>query len=121
MAILETISGVPDAARGFVYWLIFINSLSIFFVIRRAEARAIFAGWAAVVLIAMGMAEREMTAGPISAAAAAIWLPLLFWLVWRNPVEDAREPWGLYLILLFASNLVASVLAFANLWFRAIP
>ena len=47
--------------------------------------------------------------------------PLLFWLVRRNPVDGIREPWGLYLVILFASNLVFSVLALANLWFRAIP
>ena len=121
MAILEAISGVPDAARGLVYWLILVNSLSLVFALHRAEARAILAVWAAVLVLAIALAERQAAPALIAAAPAALWTPLLFWLVRRNPVEDAREPWGLYLVLLFASNLVASVLAVANLWFRAIP
>lgn len=121
MAIVEAISGAPDALRGFVYWLIFINTASVFFVLHRAEARLVLAVWAALVLLSMGLAEREMAPRFIAAAAAALWTPLLVWLVWRNPIEDAREPWGTYLVLLFASNLIAACLAAANLWFHAMP
>ncbi|HAC59146.1 MAG: hypothetical protein CMI62_04445 [Parvibaculum sp.] len=121
MAILETISGVPDAARGLVYWLVLFNSLSICFIFHRTEARAILGIWLAVMALTIALAGLEVPSGLIAAGAAAFWTPLLFWLVRRNPVDGIREPWGLYLVILFASNLVFSVLALANLWFRAIP
>jgi len=120
MAILVAISGAPDALRGLVYWLVFINAASLFFVFHRAEARWVFAVWAALVLLSMGLAEGRMPQHAIGAAAIALWTPLLVWLVWRNPIEDVREPWGTYLVLLFASNLVAACLSAANLWARAI-
>ncbi|MFN4228816.1 hypothetical protein [Parvibaculum sp.] len=121
MAILETISGVPDVARGLVYWLVLFNSLSICFIFHRTEARAILGIWLAVMALTIALAGLEVPSGLIAAGAAAFWTPLLFWLVRRNPVDGIREPWGLYLVILFASNLVFSVLALANLWFRAIP
>ena len=62
MAIVEAISGAPDALRGFVYWLIFINTASVFFVFHRAEARWVLAVWAALVLLSLGLAEREIEA-----------------------------------------------------------
>lgn len=121
MAILDAISTLPDWARGLVYWLILLNSLSIFFILHRAEARAILGLWLAVVALAIALAERQVSPGLIAAGAAALWTPLLFWLVWRNPADGIREPWSLYLVLLFASLLVACVLAAANLWLRAVP
>lgn len=121
MEIVEAVSAAPDALRGFVYWLILINTASVFFVFHRAEARPVLAVWAALVLLGMGLAERGMAPCFIAAASAAFWTPLLVWLVWRNPVEDVREPWGTYLVLLFASNLIAACLAAANLRFHAMP
>lgn len=120
MALVEEISGAPDALRGLVYWLVFINTASIFFVLHRVEARVVFAVWAALIALSAGLAEREMAPHIIGAAAAALWTPLLVWLVWRNPIEDVREPWGTYLVPLFASNLIAACLAAVNLPIRAI-
>ena len=120
MAILETISGMPDALRGGIYWLILINSLSVVFILWRVEARVILGLWAILALTAIAMAEQNMAPGATGAAAALLWVPLLFWLIWRNPVEDAGEPWGLYLVLLFTSNLVATALALANLRVQAV-
>lgn len=121
MAIVEAISGAPDALRGAVYWLIFINTASVFFVFHRVEARSVLAVWVALALLSMGLAEREIAPRLVAAATAALWTPLLVWLIWRNPVEDVREPWGTYLVLLFTSNLVATCLSAANLWLRALP
>ncbi|MBC7103150.1 MAG: hypothetical protein H5U13_08015 [Parvibaculum sp.] len=121
MAIVEAISGVPDALRGFVYGLVFINTASVFFVFHRAEARWVLAIWAALVLPGMGLAEREIAPRIIAAPTTAFWTPLLVWLIWRNPIKDAREPWGTCLVLLFASNLIAACLAAANLWFHSMP
>ncbi len=70
--------------------------------------------------LAIALAGREVPSGLIAAGAAAFWTPLLFWLVRRNPVDGIREPWGLYLVILFASNLVFSVLALANLRLQTI-
>ena len=121
MAIVEAISGAPDALRGFLYWLIFINTASVFFVSHRVEARWALAVWVALVLLSMGFAERETAPHLVAAATAALWTPLLVWLVWRNPIEDVREPWGTYLGLLFASNLVAVCLSAANFWLHIVP
>jgi hypothetical protein len=92
MAIVEAISGVPDVLRGFVYWLIFINTASVFFVLHRPEARWVLGVWAALVLLGMGLAEREIAPRFIAATTTAIWTPLVVWLVWRNPIEMRASP-----------------------------
>ena len=51
MTLIGHISQAPDALRGALYWLIFINTASFFFVFRRI-GRAVLAVWLASVALA---------------------------------------------------------------------
>src|SRR3546814_12010723 len=44
------------------------------------------------------LAEREIAPRIIAAPTTAFWTPHLVWLIWRNPIEDAREPRGTCLV-----------------------
>lgn len=110
------ISQAPDPLRGWIYWLVFINSTSILFIFTRVEARWALAAWL-VSIPAMGLAsERLGFTAALALVHLSIWAPLLVWLVWRNPVSGMRDPWGFYLVLLFASNLIALGLDTADLY-----
>lgn len=110
------ISQAPDALRGWIYWLAFINSAALLFVFTRTEARWIFAAWLAGLPLLALVFELSGFTALLALVHLSIWTPLLCWLVWRNPVDGMREPWSFYLVLLFTSNLVALALGAASLY-----
>ncbi|MDP1627047.1 hypothetical protein [Parvibaculum sp.] len=112
----EQIAQAPDALRGWIYWLAFINSAALLFIFTRMEARWIFAAWlAGLPLLALVFDLSGFTA-LLALVHLSIWAPLLCWLVWRNPVDGMREPWSFYLVLVFTTNLVALGLDAAGLY-----
>lgn len=114
--LVDAVSQTSDALRGWVYWLAFINSAAILFVFTRKEAGWILAVWlASIPLLALLYAQFGFSR-LLGLVHLSLWTPLLIWLVWRNPVDDMREPWGFYLVLLFTSNLVALGLHAASLY-----
>lgn len=112
----EEISRAPEALRGWVYWLAFINSAAILFVFTRMEARWILAAWLVSIPLLTSLYAQFGFSQLLGLVHLSLWTPLLVWLVWRNPVDGIREPWGVYLVLLFTSNLVALGLHAASLY-----
>ncbi|MEQ8268318.1 MAG: hypothetical protein RH982_14075 [Parvibaculum sp.] len=110
------ISRAPEALRGWVYWLAFINSAAILFVFTRMEARWILAVWLVSIPLLASLYKQFGFSQLLGLVHLSLWTPLLVWLVWRNSVDGMREPWGFYLVLLFTSNLVALGLHAANLF-----
>ncbi|MBO6635620.1 hypothetical protein [Parvibaculum sp.] len=107
MTLIEHISQAPDALRGPIYWLIFINTASVFFVFGRMEARAVLAVWLANVGLTLALFEFFGFTQALGLAYLALWTPLLFWLIHRNAAEGLREPRDIWLATMFASNLAA--------------
>ncbi len=58
MTLIEHLAAAPDLLRGPIYWLIFINSLSLLLVFAIAEARVIFAVWIATLTLTALLAHR---------------------------------------------------------------
>lgn len=93
----------PALPHAFLGWLILVNSLAVFFFFLHFAARAILAAWLANLLL-LDMVRAN---GVTSLSHMLLWTPLLAWLVWRNPAFDLRSPLGLWLVVVFASDLVA--------------
>jgi len=107
MTLIEHISQAPDALRGPIYWLIFINTASVFFVFGRMEARAVLAVWLANVGLTLALFDLFGFTQALGLAYLALWTPLLFWLIRRNAANGLREPRDVWLVTMFASNLAA--------------
>jgi hypothetical protein len=97
-------SAVQEAASPGLWalWLIALNSVSVFFALRHREAGFVLAAWLASLALLAAVHGLEP-----ALVHLAVWPPLLVWLVWRNPVDNVRAPYGAWLVALFASNLVA--------------
>lgn len=120
MTLVEHLATAPDLLRGPVYWLIFINSLSLALVFTLTEARVIFAVWAATVALTALLFELSGFSRWLGLVYPALWTPLLFWLVVRNPANGLKETGDVWLVAMFTSNLVAVLLA-PLLIFRLLP
>jgi len=108
---MERLLADPTLPRAFLIWLIFVNSLAVFFVFRHFAARAVLAVWLAnLVLVGLILGEDEAGLSHV-----LLWTPLLVWLVWRNPDFAVRSPLGVWLMTAFASNLVGLASGFATL------
>ncbi|MEP0708553.1 MAG: hypothetical protein ABJL17_08495 [Parvibaculum sp.] len=107
MTLIEHISQAPDALRGALYWLIFINTASVFFIFGRMEGRAVLAVWVANVALTLALFEFYGFSRVLGLGYLALWTPLLAWLVRRNAADGLREPRDIWLVTMFASNLAA--------------
>lgn len=108
---MERLLADPALPRAFLIWLIFVNSLAVFFVFRHFAARAVLTVWLANLAL-VGLIVDEMAA---ALSHALLWTALLVWLVWRNPDFAARSPLGVWLMTAFASNLVSLATGLATL------
>lgn len=113
------ISQSPDVLRGGVYWLGFISLVSVLFALTRIEARWILAASLAGLGLTMLLYAQVGYTSVLVFGHMLTAIPLLFWLVWRNPVSGFREPYDLYLVLFFTSTLIALGLGVAGLYSHA--
>jgi hypothetical protein len=120
VTLIEHLTAAPDLLRGPVYWLIFINSLSLALVFTLSEARVIFAVWAATLALTVLLFELSGFGQWLAIVYLSLWTPLLFWLVARNPANGLRRTADIWLVTMFTSNLVAVILA-PLLIFRLLP
>lgn len=108
---MERLVADPALPRAFLGWLIFVNSLAVFFFFRHFAARAVLAVW----LANLALVAAALGSGMVALSHALFWTPLLAWLVWRNPQFRPTSPLGLWLVAVFASNLVGLTAAWAVL------
>ncbi len=93
--------------RGDLNWLIINNTASVFFVFGRLEGRTVLAVWLANVALTLALFEFYGFSRILGLGYLALWTPLLAWLVRRNAADGLREPRDIWLVTMFASNLVA--------------
>tara|TARA_R110000824_G_scaffold397334_2_gene600032 strand:- start:21074 stop:21451 length:378 start_codon:yes stop_codon:yes gene_type:complete len=108
---MERLLADPALLRNFLTWLIFVNSLAVFFFFHHFAARALLTAWLANLLLV----DTVFSAGAAPLSHVLLWTPLLAWLVWRNPDFAPRSPLGIWLIAVFASNLVGVAIGYAAL------
>lgn len=120
MTLIEHLAAAPDLLRGPVYWLIFINSLSLLLIFALAEARVILAVWLATLALTALFFEAAGFTRWLGLVHAALWAPLLVWLVVRNPADGLRRTGDVWLVAMFTSNLVAVIVG-PLLIFRLLP
>ncbi|MBX3505966.1 MAG: hypothetical protein KF895_10850 [Parvibaculum sp.] len=120
MTLVEHLAAAPDALRGAVYWILFINSLSLALVFTLAEARIVFAVWMATLGLTLLSFEWWGFSRALGAAYLALWTPLIFWLVIRNPADGLKQAGDVWLVAMFTSNLVAVTMGHL-LIFRLLP
>lgn len=116
MTLLEHISQAPDALRGALYWLIFVNTASLFFVFGRMEARTVLAVWLANIALTAALFELYGFSRVLGFGYLALWTPLLAWLVCRNAARGLSEPRDIWLAIMFASNLAALFYGYLSLF-----
>ncbi|MEX0840538.1 MAG: hypothetical protein WD034_13485 [Parvibaculum sp.] len=109
---MERLLADPALPQAFLTWLIFINSLAVFFFFSHFAARAVLAVWLANLSL-IGLA---FAGGVPALSHVLLWTPLLLWLIWRNPEFALRSPLGLWLVAVFASNLVGLAAGYAVLF-----
>lgn len=108
---MERLIADPALPRALLGWLILVNSLAVFFFFRHFAARAVLAVW----LANLALVAAALGSGMVALSLALCWTPLLAWLVWRNPQFRLASPLGLWLVAVFASNLVGLTAAYAVL------
>lgn len=99
---MERLLADPTLPHTFLTWLIFVNSLAVFFVFRHFAARAMLGVW----LINLVLVDLILGEAAAALSHVLLWTPLLVWLAWRNPDFAVRSPLGIWLMTAFASNLV---------------
>lgn len=99
---IERLLADPALPRAFLTWLIFVNSLAVFFFFQHFAARALLTVWLANLLLV----DLVFGSGSSIWSHMLLWTPLLAWLVWRNPDFTLRSPLGIWLVAVFASDLV---------------
>lgn len=108
---VERLIADPALPRALLGWLILVNSLAVFFFFRHFAARAVLAVW----LANLALVAAALGSGMVALSLVLCWTPLLAWLVWRNPQFRLASPLGLWLVAVFASNLVGLTAAYAVL------
>ena len=108
---VERLIADPALPRALLGWLILVNSLAVFFFFRHFAARAVLAVW----LANLALVAAALGSGMVTLSLVLCWTPLLAWLVWRNPQFRLASPLGLWLVAVFASNLVGLTAAYAVL------
>ena len=105
----------PVWVQIWVTWLALINSASVIFVFTRPETRWTLIAWIVAFCSVFGLYaifgfERILGLGHIIA-----WTPLL-WYLWRRRGDNFLTHWsGIYLHLLFLTNLISLVFDYVDL------
>ena len=103
---LEQILDEPFGLKVWIFWMVFLNSASIFF-LRRAEGRWVFAAWLAS-LVAMNRLFDEFGYTRILGLAHVLfWSPLVVYLFRRRASfgEGAFGGWARWLAITNAASL----------------
>jgi len=107
MSLTEHIAQEPWILRGWVYWLMAINTASVLFVIWRVEARFILLAWVINLFFMPFLFDQFGYTRILGLSHIVVWTPLLIYLWPRLRHHPAASFYGGYLWLLFVSDLIS--------------
>lgn len=115
MTMMEHMMQEGPVLKAWLFWMMFINTASILFVIQRVEARWVLAAWIANLIIMPQLFELYGYTRILGLSHILVWTPLLVYLWMRRDRID-RSTWsGRYLVVLFVTILVSLAFDYVDL------
>lgn len=112
-ALMEGISTMPIAWKMWVYWMMFINTVSIVF-LKNKEARWVLAAWIPNGITMTLMADHFGYVRLLGLSHAIWWTPLLVYLFTRRKSFDLKTVFGKWMVALVVTISLSLVVDYID-------